>query len=80
MNACEYDPVSKAFKLISSPGIKVKIHPSSCLAMHRPTTIVFTELVRTKDLFARYRIDTQIIHDSVTYAETNGSGAISFNH
>uniref|UniRef100_A0A914D2Y9 RNA helicase n=1 Tax=Acrobeloides nanus TaxID=290746 RepID=A0A914D2Y9_9BILA len=53
MNACEYDPVSKSFKLISSPGIKVKIHPSSCLAMHRPTTIVFTELVRTKDLFAR---------------------------
>ncbi|KAH7730902.1 DEAH protein [Aphelenchoides avenae] len=53
LNACQYDRSTDDYRLVSRPSVHVKIHPSSCLARSRPTTIVFSDLVKTTDLFAR---------------------------
>jgi HrpA-like RNA helicase len=52
MNACEYDPSVDGYKLLDST-LKVKIHPSSCMSMSKPSAIVFTDLVMTAQLYAR---------------------------
>uniref|UniRef100_A0A0N5ASJ3 UTP--glucose-1-phosphate uridylyltransferase n=1 Tax=Syphacia muris TaxID=451379 RepID=A0A0N5ASJ3_9BILA len=53
MNACEYDRSTDSYKLVTSSTADIKIHPSSCLARSRPTAFVFSELVRTSELYAR---------------------------
>ncbi|TKR80545.1 hypothetical protein L596_014603 [Steinernema carpocapsae] len=53
MNACEYDRSIDKYRLIRKPSVTLKIHPSSCIARSRPTVFVFSDLLRTKDLFAK---------------------------
>ncbi|KHN74837.1 Putative ATP-dependent RNA helicase DHX33, partial [Toxocara canis] len=53
MNACEYDKSSDGYHLINTSSLLIKIHPSSCLARSRPTAFIFSELVRTNQLYAR---------------------------
>ncbi|VDN51794.1 unnamed protein product [Dracunculus medinensis] len=53
MNSCEYDRSSDSYRLVLSPETIVKIHPSSCLAHSRPTTFIYSDLVKTCELYAR---------------------------
>ncbi|GMT32428.1 hypothetical protein PFISCL1PPCAC_23725 [Pristionchus fissidentatus] len=53
MNACEYDNQKDAYRLLLSPSTLVRIHPSSVLARSRPAYIVFSQLLRTTDLYAK---------------------------
>ncbi|MFH4979026.1 hypothetical protein AB6A40_005735 [Gnathostoma spinigerum] len=60
MNACEYDRTNDCYNLIGSAKMRIKIHPSSCLSRSRPSAFIFTDLVRTSDLYAR---DITVIDD-----------------
>ncbi|VDM10399.1 unnamed protein product [Wuchereria bancrofti] len=53
MNACAYERSQDRYSLLISPGTSLKIHPSSCLSRSRPTAFIFTDLVRTNELYAR---------------------------
>lgn len=53
MNACAYERSHDRYSLLISPGTLLKIHPSSCLSRSRPTAFIFTDLVRTNELYAR---------------------------
>ncbi|KAL3989927.1 Helicase associated domain (HA2) family protein [Acanthocheilonema viteae] len=53
MNACAYERSRDRYSLLISPEISLKIHPSSCLSRSRPTAFIFTDLVRTNELYAR---------------------------
>ncbi|KAM3728495.1 ATP-dependent RNA helicase [Dirofilaria immitis] len=53
MNACVYERSQDRYNLLISPGTSLKIHPSSCLSRSRPTAFIFTDLVRTNELYAR---------------------------
>uniref|UniRef100_A0A1I8A1K1 RNA helicase n=1 Tax=Steinernema glaseri TaxID=37863 RepID=A0A1I8A1K1_9BILA len=53
MNSCEYDSSIDKYRLIRKPAVTLKIHPSSCIGRSRPTVFVFSDLLRTKDLFAK---------------------------
>uniref|UniRef100_F1KYM5 RNA helicase n=1 Tax=Ascaris suum TaxID=6253 RepID=F1KYM5_ASCSU len=53
MNACEYDKSSDGYHLVASSSLSIKIHPSSCLARSQPTAFIFSDLVRTSQLYAR---------------------------
>ncbi|KAK6059074.1 hypothetical protein COOONC_03300 [Cooperia oncophora] len=53
MNVCEYDRQEDRYRLLVKPSTTLKIHPSSRLCRSRPRYIVFTDLMRTSDLFAR---------------------------
>uniref|UniRef100_A0A1I7W244 RNA helicase n=1 Tax=Loa loa TaxID=7209 RepID=A0A1I7W244_LOALO len=53
MNACTYDRSQDRYNLLISPGTSLKIHPSSCLSRSRPSAFIFTDLVRTNELYAR---------------------------
>ncbi|CAJ0589708.1 unnamed protein product [Cylicocyclus nassatus] len=53
MNVCEYDRGEDRYRLLVKPSTTVKIHPSSGLSRSRPMHMVFTDLVRTTDLYAR---------------------------
>ncbi|VIO88780.1 Uncharacterized protein BM_BM5583 [Brugia malayi] len=53
MNACVYERSQDRYSLLISPGTSLKIHPSSCLSRSRPTAFIFTDLVRTNELYAR---------------------------
>ncbi|VDN03069.1 unnamed protein product [Thelazia callipaeda] len=53
MNTCVYERSQDRYKLLISPATSLKIHPSSCLSRSRPTAFIFTDLVRTNDLYAR---------------------------
>ncbi|GMT04015.1 hypothetical protein PENTCL1PPCAC_26189 [Pristionchus entomophagus] len=61
MNACEYDNQKNAYRLLLSPSTLVRIHPSSVLTRSRPTHIVFSQLLRTTDLYAK---DVSVIDKS----------------
>ncbi|CAB3407414.1 unnamed protein product [Caenorhabditis bovis] len=52
MNSCEYDRQEDRYRLMINPAITVQIHPSSCLARSKPSCIVFSQLMRTTDLYA----------------------------
>ncbi|VDK73314.1 unnamed protein product [Litomosoides sigmodontis] len=65
MNACAYERLHDRYSLLISPGTLLKIHPSSCLSRSRPTAFIFTDLVRTNELYARrqkWENDTAICH------------------
>uniref|UniRef100_A0A915PWF0 RNA helicase n=1 Tax=Setaria digitata TaxID=48799 RepID=A0A915PWF0_9BILA len=53
MNACVYERSQDRYNLLISPETSLKIHPSSCLSRSRPTAFIFTDLVRTNELYAR---------------------------
>ncbi|CAJ0584811.1 unnamed protein product, partial [Mesorhabditis spiculigera] len=53
MNACIYDRQEDRYRLMVNPSVLLRIHPSSSLARSKPRCFVFTELVRTSDLYAR---------------------------
>uniref|UniRef100_A0A0R3RR05 RNA helicase n=1 Tax=Elaeophora elaphi TaxID=1147741 RepID=A0A0R3RR05_9BILA len=53
MNACAYEKSHDRYNLLISPGTSLKIHPSSCLSRSRPTAFIFTDLIRTNELYAR---------------------------
>ena len=53
MNACEYERSSDSYRLVTSSTTAIKIHPSSCLSRSRPTAFVFSDLVKTTELYAR---------------------------
>ncbi|VDO27816.1 unnamed protein product, partial [Onchocerca flexuosa] len=53
MNACAYERSQDRYSLLISPETSLKIHPSSCLSRSRPTAFIFTDLVRTNELYAR---------------------------
>ncbi|KIH67765.1 hypothetical protein ANCDUO_01902 [Ancylostoma duodenale] len=53
MNVCEYDRGEDRYRLLVKPSTSLKIHPSSGLCRSRPRHIVFTDLVKTTDLYAR---------------------------
>ncbi|CAJ0930859.1 unnamed protein product, partial [Mesorhabditis belari] len=53
MNACVYDRQEDRYRLMVNPSVVLRIHPSSALARCKPRCFVFTELVRTSDLYAR---------------------------
>lgn len=53
MNACAYERSHDRYSLLISPETLLKIHPSSCLSRSRPTAFIFTDLVRTNELYAR---------------------------
>ncbi|XGW04427.1 hypothetical protein V3C99_015535 [Haemonchus contortus] len=53
MNACEYSRQEDRYRLLVKPSTTLKIHPSSRLCRSRPRHIVFTDLVKTTDLYAR---------------------------
>ncbi|KAJ1374220.1 hypothetical protein KIN20_036854 [Parelaphostrongylus tenuis] len=59
INVCEYDRQEDRYRLLVRPSTTLKIHPSSGLSRSCPRHIVFTDLVRTTDLYAR---DVSIIH------------------
>ncbi|GMR32726.1 hypothetical protein PMAYCL1PPCAC_02921 [Pristionchus mayeri] len=61
MNACEYDNQKNAYRLLLSPHTLVRIHPSSVLSRSRPSHIVFSQLLRTTDLYAK---DVSVIDKS----------------
>ncbi|KAF8382993.1 let-355 [Pristionchus pacificus] len=61
MNACEYDNQKNAYRLLLSPSTLVRIHPSSVLSRSRPTHIVFSQLLKTTDLYAK---DVSVIDKS----------------
>lgn len=52
LNSCEYDRQEDRYRLMINPAITLKIHPSSCLSRSKPAYIVFSELMKTNDLFA----------------------------
>ncbi|WKY12006.1 hypothetical protein Q1695_003513 [Nippostrongylus brasiliensis] len=53
LNVCEYDRQEDRYRLLVRPGTTLKIHPSSRLCRSRPRHLVFTDLMRTSDLYAR---------------------------
>ncbi|KJH50462.1 helicase protein [Dictyocaulus viviparus] len=53
MNVCEYDRQEDRYRLLVKPRTTLKIHPSSALSRSQPRHIVFTDLMRTTDLYAR---------------------------
>ncbi|CAG9534666.1 unnamed protein product [Cercopithifilaria johnstoni] len=53
MNACVYERSHDRYNLLISPETSLKIHPSSCLSRSRPTAFIFSDLVRTNELYAR---------------------------
>ncbi|CAI4225988.1 unnamed protein product [Auanema sp. JU1783] len=53
MNVCEYNRQDDRYKLIIRPATTIKIHPASTLSRSKPTHIVFSDLVKTTDLYAR---------------------------
>ncbi|CAL2029089.1 unnamed protein product [Caenorhabditis brenneri] len=52
LNSCEYDRQEDRYRLMINPAITLKIHPSSCLSRSKPAYIVFSELMKTNDLYA----------------------------
>ncbi|ULU12526.1 hypothetical protein L3Y34_015648 [Caenorhabditis briggsae] len=52
LNSCEYDRQEDRYRLMINPAITVKIHPSSALSRSKPAYIVFSELMKTNDLYA----------------------------
>ncbi|EFP12658.1 hypothetical protein CRE_29724 [Caenorhabditis remanei] len=52
LNSCEYDRQEDRYRLMINPAITLNIHPSSCLSRSKPAYIVFSELMKTNDLYA----------------------------
>lgn len=53
LNVCEYNRQEDRYRLLVKPSTTLKIHPASRLSRSRPRHLVFTDLVRTTDLYAR---------------------------
>ncbi|CAI2319234.1 unnamed protein product [Caenorhabditis sp. 36 PRJEB53466] len=52
LNSCEYNRQEDRYQLMINPAITMKIHPSSVLSRSKPAYIVFSELMKTNDLYA----------------------------
>ncbi|KAL7073813.1 hypothetical protein ACQ4LE_007589 [Meloidogyne hapla] len=52
-NACIYDQSSKNYILVKDRKTVVRIHPSSCLKNQKMTAFVFSELIKTNEIYAR---------------------------
>uniref|UniRef100_A0AC35TWK0 ATP-dependent RNA helicase DHX33 n=1 Tax=Rhabditophanes sp. KR3021 TaxID=114890 RepID=A0AC35TWK0_9BILA len=53
INAAKFNKSLDKFVLLINPSVQLKIHPSSCLHRTKPSTIIFSELCKTSDLFAK---------------------------